>query len=79
MRCPYCEKNMEIGLIQSPHELSWIKGEKRKFFARAIFHEESVVLSELSMNGSACIAYNCSDCEKIVIDYSDENVDKNNR
>ena len=57
MICPYCSNEMEKGLIHSPHELNWIKGERRKIFARAEFHKDSVVLSELSfMKGSACIA-----------------------
>lgn len=78
MKCPYCDKEMEKGLIQSPQELSWLKGEKRKFAARSFLHEGSVVLSSLSMmKGSACVAYNCLSCRKIVIDYSDERVDLN--
>lgn len=78
MHCPYCAKEMEKGLIHSPHELNWLKGEKRKLFTRASLHEDSVVLSELSvMKGSAVVAYRCADCEKIIIDYSDETSDLN--
>ncbi len=78
MKCPYCNNEMEKGLIQSPHEICWIKGEKRKVFVRAEFHKDSVVLSELSfMKGSACIAYNCPSCQKIVIDYADGSMDLN--
>ena len=78
MICPYCSNEMEKGLIHSPHELNWIKGERRKIFARAEFHKDSVVLSELSfMKGSACIAYNCSNCKKIIIDYADGSMDLN--
>ena len=54
------------------------KGEKRKMFGRAEFHKDSVVLSELSfMKGSACIAYNCPNCKKIIIDYADGSNDLN--
>ena len=78
MICPYCNNEMEKGLIQSPQEISWLKGEKRKFFGRAEFHKGSVVLSQLSfMKGSACIAYNCQKCKKIVIDYADGSNDLN--
>ena len=78
MKCPYCNNEMEKGLIHSPQELNWIKGEKRKFFTRAFLHKDSIVLSELSMmKGSACIAYNCPNCKKIVIDYADGNNDLN--
>ena len=71
MDCPYCHAQMVKGLIQSPQELNWIKGEKRKLFGRAFLHEGSIVLSELSiMRGSACVAYNCPACQKIIIDYA---------
>ena len=54
MLCPYCGKEMEKGLIQSPQELAWLKGEKRRLLSRAAFHKDSVVLSELSLlRGSA--------------------------
>lgn len=29
------------------------------------------------MKGSACIAYNCTNCKKIVIDYADGSMDLN--
>ena len=80
MKCPYCEKEMEQGFIQSPHEISWKKGYKRPLFGRAQFHEGSVILSELSfMKGSAVTAFLCRDCQKVIIDYSDENADFNQR
>lgn len=31
MNCPYCNNEMEKGLIQSPHEISWLKGENASF------------------------------------------------
>lgn len=78
MRCLYCNNEMVKGIIQSSQELSWLKGEKRKFFGRAEFHKDSVVLSELSfVRGSACIAFNCPKCKKIVIDYADGKNDLN--
>ena len=71
MNCPYCGNEMKKGLIHSPQELNWIPGEKRRLFTRAFLHKGSVVLSELSIvKGSACVAYNCPHCQKIVIDYS---------
>ena len=80
MICPYCGNNMKIGLIHSPHELNWIPGKKRKLFARGFLHEGSVVLSQLSMlKGSACVAYNCPQCQKIVIDYTNSCTDLNRR
>ena len=80
MKCPYCEKEMEQGFIQSPHEISWKKGDKRPLFGRAQLYEGSVILSELSfVKGSAVTAFLCRDCQKVIIDYSDENADFNQR
>ncbi len=71
---------MEIGVIQSPQEISWLKGGKKRFFGRAEFHEGSVVLSELSFwRGSVVTAHLCRECRKVVIDYSDERSDFNKR
>lgn len=79
MKCPYCDEEMEYGLIQSSNQIGWIKTEKRKFFTNSDFYEGSVTLSKLSMlKGSAVVAYNCRKCKKIVIDYGDPSSDLNN-
>ena len=73
MKCPYCGKEMEKGLIQSLQELAWLPGEKRPLFGRAALHENAVVLAPLSMrNGSAVTAWLCRDCKKVVIEYEEE-------
>lgn len=76
MICPYCGEEMEQGVIQSPHEISWKY--KKSLFGRAGFHKGSIVLSKLSMlKGSATIAHCCRKCQKIIIDYKDGNCDIN--
>ena len=80
MKCPYCKKEMELGFIQSPQEISWKKGDKKPLLGRAQFHQGSVILSELSfLKGSAVTAFLCRECKKVIIDYSDENSDFNQR
>ncbi|WP_024861879.1 PF20097 family protein [Ruminococcus flavefaciens] len=80
MKCPYCKKEMELGFIQSPQEISWKKGDKRPLLGRAQFHEGSVILSELSfLKGAAVTAFLCRECKKVIIEYSDENSDFNQR
>ncbi|PKM50974.1 MAG: hypothetical protein CVV02_08540 [Firmicutes bacterium HGW-Firmicutes-7] len=77
MNCPYCEMEMEQGVIQSPQEISWKK--KKHLFGRAEFHEGSIVLSELSiLKGSAAIAFLCRKCEKVIIDYKYSSCDGKN-
>lgn len=80
MKCPYCDNEMEKGLIQSPQEIAWLKGENKHALARARFHDGSVVLSGFSFTkGSAVVSYLCRECKKVVIDYSDGNSDLNAR
>ncbi len=70
MTCPWCQKEMEKGLIQSPHEIAWLPGEKRRFFStRAEFNDGAVTLSRFSaLRGSAVRAWLCRDCGKVIID-----------
>lgn len=67
MNCPYCNGEMEKGVIQSPHEISWKR--KKSLIGAAELHEGSVVLAEFSfMKGSCVTAYLCRQCGKVVID-----------
>lgn len=76
MRCPYCNEEMEQGIIQSSQEIFWDK--KKHFFARAEFHEGAILLSGLSMlKGSAVIAHCCRNCEKMIVDYTNNGCDIN--
>ena len=79
MNCPYCNKEMEVGTIQSPHELAWFKGEKRRFFGGSVLHRDAVTLSAPSLLSSAVVAHLCRECKKLMIDLADEGSDLNNR
>ena len=80
MNCPYCNTEMENGVIQSSQEIAWLKGDKRKFFVRAKFYDGSVVLSKASfLKGSAVVAHLCRGCQKVIIDFSDSDSDLNER
>ena len=70
MKCPYCNKEMELGIIQSAREIAWKEGLERTK-GRADAYEGSVVLSSLDFfAGSAVKASNCRECKKIIISYS---------
>lgn len=69
MNCPYCNEEMECGVIQSQHELKWRK--HRHIFISQ--HNMDVQLSARNIwKGSAVKAYACPDCKKIIIDYAEE-------
>ncbi len=80
MQCPYCGKEMEKGLILSTKEISWVKGEKKKVFAKASLSEDSAVLSAYSFwKRPAVVAWRCAVCQKIVIDLADGKCDFNRK
>lgn len=73
MICPYCNDEMELGVIQSQHEINWSK--KRRFLSSSAINDDVVVLSEFSFfRGSVVEAYLCRNCRKVIIDFdnSDE-------
>lgn len=40
--------------------------------------KDTIILYRFNLlSGSACVAYYCGECKKIIIDYSDGNVDVN--
>ena len=69
MNCPYCQKETESGVIQSPHEIVWTRKKRNPLFrSHRRYPEGSVVLADFSLTGSAVPAYYCRTCRKIVID-----------
>ena len=79
MKCPYCGKETETGLIQSPNAINWIKGERRRMFSGSILHPNAVTLSDYSLLGAAVVAHLCRECQKVIIDLADEQSNLNNR
>lgn len=71
MNCPYCNKEMEKGVIQSPHEINWQS--KKRFFGRADLYGDAVLLAKLDFfKGCAAEAWLCRECKKVIIDYGNE-------
>ena len=70
MQCPYCGKEMELGLVQSPHEIAWLKGDTKHAFAIAAAHKDAIVLSPLNIKnmitGCAVRAFLCRSCKKVI-------------
>lgn len=69
MKCPFCNKEMKKGVIQSQYDLIWTP---KKYIAPKL-HDDAVVLSEMSLLRGACtVSYICECCKKVVIDYAEE-------
>ena len=73
MKCPYCNEEMEDGVIQSSHAITWHY--KKRFIGYAEFHKGSDNLSDYSFfKGSAVKACCCKKCKKIIIGFNGEDV-----
>lgn len=69
MKCPYCNKEMEQGIIQSPNEIAWQKD--KHLFGRSDLHDGAVCLSQHSfLKGSSVESWLCRECNKVIIDYA---------
>lgn len=78
MKCPYCGREMLEGMIWSDHTIYWKPGENR--WKPAFLSGESKLLSiGLGVKGAAVVSYNCTNCDKIIIDCSGNGQDMNLR
>lgn len=70
MKCPYCDKEMDLGYIQSRDGVCW-SPKKRVFALLSNFAKECVSLANGAEDSSACVyAYKCAECKIVIIDYS---------
>lgn len=70
MKCPCCGKEMVSGFVQSARRILFTEVKNESWFD--IKGSDDVVLSTHNWTNPTCIAYNCDDCKKVVIDYSDD-------
>ena len=65
-KCPYCQKQMKSGYVQSSHQIYFNEGKRRVFASGDL---KSKCISQFSlMKAPAVKAYCCEDCKKIVLD-----------
>ena len=73
MNCPYCNQEMSIGYIQCRDGVNWTS-KKQLIASLSFFGKDSLSLANgASDNNTAVYAYKCAHCQKIIIDYSDDN------
>ncbi len=73
MKCPYCNSEMEEGMLQSPRYLLWVKTKHS-----LSYHPKSgeVLLGEKTIGDVTARAWVCKQCQKIIADYAgDESAD----
>ena len=73
MICPYCGREMEIGLIQNGQVIYWRPGtEKKRFLKDNAFQEGAILLPGSSfLFASRVKSFLCRKCGKIIIDCSE--------
>jgi len=74
MKCPFCGEEMTLGYIQCRDGLNWTP-KKQLVAALSVFGWGRIHLSNGADPGNrAVFAHNCKTCEKIIIDYKEEQV-----
>ena len=70
MKCPYCEKDMELGYIQCRDGVTWTP-KKQPIAALSVLGKGSISLANGAADHSKIVfAYHCRACKKVMIDYS---------
>lgn len=70
MKCPYCNNEMVSGIIQSAREF-FFTTRPRNALMRFKPDGDDVSLSSHNLTSPTCLAYQCTNCKKIVIDYGE--------
>ena len=70
MKCPFCDKEMTLGYIQSRDGVVWTP-KKHMLSALNSYHKGITVLANGAAQSSSTVyAYKCDDCKIVIIDYS---------
>ena len=67
MKCPYCNGEMEIGILEGGRYLLWAKQPHK-----ISYHPKAggVLLGEKAVSSVRVDSYICKQCKKIIIDYA---------
>ena len=70
MKCPFCEKIMEKGILQSGQIMLWAR--KKHYMTLNAWRDGEVELDRNYLTGVSLPAWICKACEKVVVDYHKE-------
>lgn len=70
MKCPCCGNEMTKGIVQSARQIFFTTKEHKNWFIPDVEGSDETVLSSHNWTKPTCTAYHCSDCKKVIIDYS---------
>ena len=69
MQCPYCQREMEPGFVQSKSEIIYTV--KEKMLAVPIRKKGDIRLTANPIAPATCKAGNCRICRRIILDYGE--------
>lgn len=69
MKCPYCEKEMVRGYIQSSRDIFWSDRKHKSFYTADKDKGEVEIAAATLMSGAVTDAYICNDCKKVIIGF----------
>ena len=73
MNCPICDKIMEQGFVQAGGTVTWVK-KKHKI---SLWPGKGETMLGRSVMGYCAIpAYICKDCKKVLLDYTETEVEE---
>ena len=70
MKCPWCEREMTDGFINSSRKVVFSQKPNDDFFFLA--GRESINLTQHNWTRPSAKAYYCENCKKVIVDYSIE-------
>ena len=73
MKCPNCNNEMEQGYLQGIRRVAWVK---RPHKASLLPKQGEILLENNIFKDFIFAAWICKDCEKILVDYSDKEIQK---
>ena len=73
MKCPFCGNEMLTGVIQSGRQIFFTTTPHKFFFVPDGSSDDEFTLSTHNWTRPTAIAYNCKNCEKVIVDYQTPN------
>ncbi len=70
MLCPFCNGEMEKGLLQGGNILVWVR---KKHYLSLLPKEGEVMLDKNYLTGCAVPAWVCKQCRKVIAEYEEKN------
>jgi len=71
MKCPYCNSEMEQGLLQGMRRVAWVKKQHK---ISLLPKQGEIMLEDNTFSDFIFPAQICKNCKKIVVDYSEKEI-----